>query len=179
MEIAIKKTIKREALKELLQEAYDCGKKNEKSSMGCAQSTLLTIMETLGIENDDVFKSACGLAGGIGLSGDGSCGALTGGAMGISFIYGKERRDFKKKLKSMKAYKLAKEYHDYFIDKYDTCRCSEIQNKLVGRSFNLWSKKDLLLAAKYNMSNHCSGVVGDAAQKAVEIIIKNMKQLYV
>ncbi|NIQ05495.1 MAG: C_GCAxxG_C_C family protein, partial [Candidatus Korarchaeota archaeon] len=62
----------------------------------------------MGIMNHDVFKAASGLADGLGLSGDGACGALVGGAMVISYLFGRERKDFEDIFKPMKSYLLAR-----------------------------------------------------------------------
>jgi len=66
----------------------DIAKEYEMTCTGCAQSTVAALREVLDIKSNEVFKAASGLADGIGLSSDGSCGALTGGAMVIGLIFG-------------------------------------------------------------------------------------------
>ena len=72
------------SIEDLEEKAHSLGEKYEKECTGCAQTALAAIFDTLGIENDDVFRSASGLADGLGLTGDGSCGALVGGALARS-----------------------------------------------------------------------------------------------
>jgi len=45
----------------------------------CAQSVLVAVQNIFGVADDNVFKSASGLAGGIGISIIGTCGAVIGG----------------------------------------------------------------------------------------------------
>lgn len=59
---------------EMLTKAYELGFKYEKEYYGCCQCVLAAIQDTLGIENEAVFKSGTGLAAGIGLTGAGSFG---------------------------------------------------------------------------------------------------------
>jgi len=148
----------------------------ERKCTGCAQTTIAGIFEALGIENDDVFKAASGLADGLGLTGDGTCGALVGGAMVISYLFGRERKDFEDMLKPMKSYLLVKKLHDQFVEKYGTCRCSELQKTLMGRTFNLLDRKEFKEAIEFGMMNYCSKVVGTAARLATMIILDEQEK---
>lgn len=144
----------------------------EKTCTGCAQAVVAGLLDALKMESEEVFKAASGLADGIGLSGDGSCGALTGGSMVIGLIFGRERKDHRDMMKPLKSYFLCKELYADFIRQYESCRCHDIQERLMGRSFNLLDPKDFEEASKADMPEHCSGVVGRAAGKAAEIIIR-------
>jgi C_GCAxxG_C_C family probable redox protein len=125
----------------------------------------------LGIENDDVFRSASGLADGLGLTGDGSCGALVGGSMVISYLFGREKKDFPDMLKPMRSYMMVKKLHDRFVEQYGSCRCYDIQKSLMGRTFNLYDPSELEKAAEAEMFAHCSKVAGTAARLATELIL--------
>jgi len=70
----------------ILEKAFKLGKKYEKECTGCAQTSIAAIFDALGIWNDDVFKAGSGLADGLGLTGDGSCGALVGASMVIGYL---------------------------------------------------------------------------------------------
>ena len=76
---------------EILDKALQRAKQHEMESGGCPQCTLAGIFEALDIENDDVFRAATGLADGVGLTGDGHCGALSGGTMAISYLFGRKK----------------------------------------------------------------------------------------
>jgi len=161
---------------EIANKAFELAEGFEKKCTGCAQTTIAGIFDALGIENDDVFKAASGLADGLGLSGDGTCGALVGGAMVISYLFGRERKDFEDMLKPMKSYLLAKKLHDQFVEKYGTCRCYDLQESLMGRTFNLLDSKDFEEAIEVGMLKHCSRVVGTAAKLATKIILEEQEK---
>lgn len=158
------------------QKAFDLARKYEMNYTGCAQTTLAGIFDALDIENDDVFRSASGLADGLGLTGDGSCGALVGAAMAISYLFGREKKDFPDMLKPMKSYMLVKELHDKFVEQYESCRCYDIQKRLMGRTFNLYDPEDMVKAFECKMFDHCSRVAGTAARLAAEIILRETER---
>jgi len=158
------------------QKAFDLARSYEMNYTGCAQTTLAGIFDALGIENDDVFRSASGLADGLGLTGDGACGALVGGSMAIGYLFGREKKDFPDMLAPMRSYMLVKELHDRFVEQYGSCRCYDIQKRLMGRTFNLYDPADLEKAAEMAMFDHCSKVAGTAALLAAEIILREREK---
>jgi len=60
----------------------------------CCQSTIAAIQDTIGCRNDDIFRAGCLLAGGLGFSSKGTCGALVGATMVIGQLYGRTRAEF-------------------------------------------------------------------------------------
>ncbi len=160
----------------ILQQAFDRAKAHEKASGGCPQCTLAGIFEALDIWDDAVFKSATGLADGVGLTGDGHCGALSGGTMAIGYFFGRSREGFSDVMGQLKACILAKRLHDEFIEKYGTCRCADLQTKLVGRFYNLYDPAEFEAGFKAGMPEKCSTVVGEAARMATRIILEEQKK---
>ncbi|MBD3255390.1 MAG: hypothetical protein GF383_09870 [Candidatus Lokiarchaeota archaeon] len=158
---------------EILEKAFTLGKKYEKQCTGCAQTTLAAIFESLGIWNEDIFKAASGLADGLGLTGDGSCGALVGASMVIGYLFGREKKDFKDMTKPMKSYALVKQLHDKYVEEYGSCRCYDVQEKTMGKTYNLWDPNDLKKAIQEEMFENCSTLVGNIARLATEIILDN------
>ena len=142
----------------------------ERTCTGCAQSVVAGLLDALEIESPDVFRAASGLADGIGLTGDGSCGALTGGAMVIGLVLGRERRDHRDMMKPMQSYLLCKELHDEFLREYGSCRCHDIQRRIMGRTFDLLDPQQLEEAVKEGMLEHCARVCGGAARRTVELL---------
>jgi len=161
---------------EIIERAYELGVRYEQECTGCAQTTIAGVFDAIAIKNDDVFKSASGLADGLGLSGNGTCGALVGGAMVISYLFGRERKDFKDMFKPMKSYLLSKVLHDRFLERYGTCRCYDVQDSLMGRTFNLLDKKEFEEAIEFGMLKHCSKVVGNTAKIATRIILEEWEK---
>jgi C_GCAxxG_C_C family probable redox protein len=157
--------------KETVDEAYRLAEGFERKCTGCAQSVVAGLLDALGIEEEGVFRAASGLADGIGLTGDGSCGALAGGCMILSLLFGRERENHEDMLRPMKSYRKCKKLHDDFIDQYGSCRCFDIQEKLMGRTYDMYDPEDLQEAFESGMIETCSGVVGRAASKAAELIL--------
>jgi len=157
---------------EIVEEARRLAAECERKCTGCAQSVVAGLLDALGIEDEGVFKAASGLADGIGLTGDGSCGALTGGSMVIGLVYGRERKDHEDMMKPMKSYVMSKELLEDFVERYGSCRCYDIQEKLMGRTYNMYDPKELQEAFKSGMMDHCSGVVGRSAEKTAEMILR-------
>ncbi len=161
-----------DADRRLCDRAFELGKKYEMTSGGCPQCTLAAVLDVLGIEDDAVFKAATALADGVGLTGDGHCGALSGGTLAIGCLYGRERKDFADILKLVEANVLAKKLHDRFVDKYHAVRCRDLQERFFGRFYNLYDPAELDAAFRAGMLNTCADVVGEVARMTVEIILE-------
>jgi len=164
------------SLNEKLVIAFENAKKYEMKSGGCPQCTIAGVFDALDIENDDVFKAGTGLADGVGLTGDGHCGALSGGVMAISYVFGRDKKDFGDMRKLLKANILSKKLHDQFVEKYGTARCADIQTSLVGRFYNLYDPSELEAAVKAGMMEKCSTLVGEVARMATQIIIEEQER---
>ena len=80
---------------ELIQRAYNLAFKYEAELGSCPQCVLAAIKETIDVGDEATIKSADALAGGTALSSKGTCSALAGGLLAISFIVGREYEDFK------------------------------------------------------------------------------------
>jgi len=146
---------------------------------GCTQSCLAALQEVFDTRDDGVFKSASGLAGGIGITNLGTCGALTGGAMAISMVFGRERADFDDpQRKRMVAYRLCKQLADRFVQEYGSVLCRDIQEVNLGREYDLWDKEEY---SNFNqvayVEGRCPDLVGKAAEWAAEIILENIDLL--
>jgi len=158
---------------ELVEEARRLASDYEKRCTGCAQSVVAGLVDALGIEDagEGVFRAASGMADGIGLTRDGSCGALTGGCMVIGLLFGRERKDHQDMMKPMKSYLMCKELLEDFLERYGSSRCNDIQMKLMGRTYDMYDPAQLKEAFSSDMMEHCSGVVGNAAARAAEVIL--------
>jgi C_GCAxxG_C_C family probable redox protein len=161
---------------EILNRAFESAKQHELKSGGCPQCTIAGIFEALGIENDDVFRAATGFADGVGLTGDGHCGALSGGTIAISYLFGRKKEDFGNMMKQLRACILSKKLHDQFVEKYGTCRCADIQTKLVGRFFNLYEPTEMEAALKAGMPDKCSTLIGEIAKMTTKIILEERER---
>jgi C_GCAxxG_C_C family probable redox protein len=156
---------------EMLEEVFRRSKAYELKGGNCAQCSLAAIFEVLGVDDENVIRSATGFADGVGLSGDGHCGALSGGTIAISYFFGRKKEDLGKMGKQIKALLLAKKFHEQFISEFSTCRCADIQKKQFGRFFNLYEMEDMKAAVCAGMPEQCSTLVGKAARMALGIIL--------
>ena len=156
---------------EMLEEVFRRSKAYELKGGNCAQCSLAAIFEVLGVDDENVIRSATGFADGVGLSGDGHCGALSGGTIAISYFFGRKKEDLGKMGKQIKALLLAKKFHEQFISEFSTCRCHDIQIKQFGRFFNLYEMEDMKAAMAAGMAEQCSTLVGKAARMALKIIL--------
>lgn len=169
------KKLKNEEVENVKLKAYTLGAQNEENHFNCAQSTVAAIQDIFEIRNDDVFRAASALAGGIGISGD-CCGAYCGGVMMLSYLHGCTRDQYaepdSEKKYSMKAYRLAKRLRDKITDEYGSIICRDIQEKIFGRSFNFWNLEDnqAFKEAGGHRPNGCPRVVGKAARWIVGIL---------
>lgn len=130
-------------------------------------------MKTIGGIGEDVFKAATGLAGGIGLSGN-SCGAFTGGVLILSSYLGRDINNFADPQKTrFETFRIVRKFIDRYTDEYGSVNCYDIQEKIMGRRFNLWDKnefKEFLAAGGHD--DKCPSVCKNAVRWVAEILIE-------
>ncbi|HPC86530.1 MAG TPA: C-GCAxxG-C-C family protein [Smithellaceae bacterium] len=156
---------------EMLEEVYKRAKAYELRGGNCSQCSLSAIFEVLGVEDENVVRSATGFADGVGLSGDGHCGALSGGTMAISYFFGRKKEDLGRMGKQIRALRLAKKFHEQFVKEFSACRCHDLQVMQFGRFFNLYDMEDMKAALAAGMPEGCSTLVGKAARMALSVIL--------
>jgi C_GCAxxG_C_C family probable redox protein len=156
--------------------AYELAKKYELENGNCAQCVFAAVTEALGVENADVFRAATGFADGIGLTGDGHCGSLSGAVMAISYFFGRKREEFNRRGKMMKALLLSRQLETRFMGEYGICRCCELQTKFFGRFFNLMEPSELEAAIKAGVLERCSSLAGQVAGMATELILEQQEK---
>lgn len=164
-----------EDYKKAVKKAYELGEKYEKTYYGCGQCAIAAVCDATGMQNDTLFKVATGFAGGVGIAGDSACGTYLGGSLIISFLLGRERSDFADASGiRRKTYELVRRLHDRYIAEYGTVACSDIQQKIMGRSFYLPDADEYTkFEAAGGHTTACPIVVAKAAQWVVEILGEN------
>jgi C_GCAxxG_C_C family probable redox protein len=147
----------------------------ERTVHGCAQCVLAALMETFGITDERTFKAASGLGGGVGLSAEGSCGALTGSVLAIGLLHGRELSSLADPDgRRFTAYRLAARLHQRFLAEYGSSLCQEIHRKAMGRTYRLTDPADWkAFLADGGHSRVCPEVVGKAARWASEILLEH------
>jgi C_GCAxxG_C_C family probable redox protein len=160
----------------LVSKGYELGYAYEATYHGCAQCVLAAIMDVLGGVDDQIFRSASGLAGGLAISSRGTCGALIAGIMCISQRHGRERSKFDdvKRVRT-ECHKICRGLLGKFQDMYGTTNCGDVQTKLMGRSFDLLDQVDREEFIKVGgHNNHCPRVVGNVAKWTLEILLRRV-----
>jgi C_GCAxxG_C_C family probable redox protein len=109
------------------------------SGFNCAEAILKAFVELYSKEpNPGIIKMASGFGGGIGGSHCEACGALTGGIMVLSWLFGrKDPCDDKQKVKS-----LSIEFRDNFLKKFNSTNCQNILD-IMGEQDNMQDCKRL------------------------------------
>ncbi len=112
--------------------------------------------------------------GGIGLSGIGPCGAISGGVIVLSQLVGRERSNIEdpQNIRS-RSYDVAKKLVDHYLESFGALACRDVQIKKFGRSFYL---RDPQEKEKFQEAGghgeECPDVVGQAARMTVNIILE-------
>jgi C_GCAxxG_C_C family probable redox protein len=156
----------------VLERAYHLGFECGRLYRGCSQCAVAAVQDTLGIRDDVVFKAATVLAGGIGLSGMGPCGAVSGGVLVLSQLVGRERSNIEdpENLRS-KSYDLAQKLVDAFLEEIGAFSCRDVQMKRFGRPFYLRDPQERKKFEEAGSREKCPDVVGRTARMTVRIIL--------
>ena len=162
---------------ETLERVRELAYQYESRYRGCTQSSLAALQEVFDIRDDAVFRSASGLAGGVGLSNRGSCGALSGGSMAIGMLFGRERERFDDpEMRRKRAYRLCKVLADRFVEEYGSVVCGDIQEVHLGQEYDLWDKEGYRSFDRVAyQEGRCPELVAKAAVWAAEIILDELE----
>ncbi len=91
-------------------------------------------MDALDLTRDELFQSATAFAGGIGMAGDGSCGAYVGGVLVLGDRLGRPRSDFKDEVGvRFRTYALARQFREAFVAEFGSVTCRQIQEHGINR----------------------------------------------
>ncbi|MFO8050422.1 MAG: C-GCAxxG-C-C family protein [Thermoplasmatota archaeon] len=138
---------------------------------GCTQAVLVTLQEHFPKITDDVIRSGYTMAGGSGLSCMGTCGSLVGGLMAISCLYGRPKEGFGNEREYKNAYRLSIKLTKRFQEEYGSIRCCDIQQRIMGRSFDLRTREGNEEFEEYGgHDDKCTTVAGNGAKWAAEVL---------
>jgi C_GCAxxG_C_C family probable redox protein len=144
---------------------------------GCSQSVLLALQEAFDIGDQESFRAATVLSGGVARRGE-TCGALLGGLMALGLVYGRDDiRDTQAYRDAMKpANEMVDEFKERLMEEFgfdeplDSTICRDIQRRIYGRSFDLNDPEDypLFLEAGGHDDDGCPKTCAIAAKVAAE-----------
>jgi C_GCAxxG_C_C family probable redox protein len=149
-------------------EAYRRAFTYESACGSCPQGILRAVQETLGGIDDATIKSAHGLAGGGGLSGVGTCGALSGGLLALSAKYGRDR-DKMEKGRYLNNFKKGSELIERFRREFGGITCQELQMQFTGRTYDMW-RADEYAEFSRARGDRCAHATGTVARWVVDIL---------
>lgn len=171
-------TEKSEIDKEVLDEAYRRGY-DYCMRMGCAPGVFAAVMETLGYEDDpvvnDIWKATVGLVGGTGNMAIGTCGAMAGAAMAISYSFGFTKEDLlQDPEKMMNVVSVVAEVGKKMQEKYGHIQCQEVQFHHWGKSYRMTNPEAMqeFMSAR-ELWTACQEVTGDLARWTVKKILEH------
>ena len=107
----------------------------------CPQCVLAVVQETVGYIDDNTIKASHGLSGSGGLTGQGVCGALSGGLMALSAKFGRERAKLDSG-RGINNFKKSKELVERFRQEFGGITCQELQKQFTGRTYDMWNAEE-------------------------------------
>jgi len=153
----------------------------DRDYIGCSQSVLGALQDEFGIGNKESFKASTALSGGVVRQGE-TCGAIIGALSALGLVIGRNHiedteayraiMDPSTELRARFMEEIKKQFR-LSEDLKDTL-CRHIQEKVLGRSFNLANKVDYqaFLTAGGHSEFGCPKVCGIAAGVAAEKILE-------
>jgi hypothetical protein len=132
---------------EILQKAAELGMEYEIKYVGCAPSTFCAVVDALrwgGLEvvpqdyEDRLFEGLAGLAGGVGICGEGSCGCVSGATVAISLALGVPREEQSgRDARTVIFQAVQRAVVDPFTARFGSLLCKDIQRSLWGKAYDL------------------------------------------
>lgn len=131
---------------EIIKKAEELGIEYEAKYKGCGQCMFLAIVDALrwgGLEimpedmEDRLFPGICVMTGGISMTGDGTCGAVTSSVlvMGIALGITREAQDVSALRKGCAI--IRNTILDRYYKEYNSLLCKDVQRKYFGKAWDL------------------------------------------
>lgn len=159
---------------QLKKTAAEKARSYEAAHHGCGQCTLRALQETLGLEDERVFRAASCLQGGFPVE-NRTCGALIAGAMIISLRRGRERLDEGQPGTSRGMREIVR-LTGRFKEKFGSALCAEITGGLTGavlteKTLDLMTKRpELFEGPSQKVVEKCVDTVAMVAETVVDIL---------
>ncbi len=155
----------------LLDKVYELAYRYEGTYGGCTQVVLASMKEVFGIGDDTTFKAGYGFAGGSGLTGNNSCGALAGAILFIGFLTGRSVENFDGG-RIEACHVAVRKVLDHFNEKYQGLRCADVQTALMGRAYQLYIPEE---SAAFNAAgghdDKCTSVCADTCRFLGQMLV--------
>jgi len=129
--------------KEIIKKAEELGIEYEAKYKSCGQCTFLAIIDALrwgGLElipedmGDRLFSGICVLSGGVSMTGDGTCGAVTSSVLAIGLALGIPREGQNDSLLRSACATVRNTILDKYYREYRSILCKDVQRKFFGKA---------------------------------------------
>ena len=161
---------------EIIKKAEELGVEYEAKYKGCGQCTFLAIIDALrwgGLEiipedmEDRLFSGICVLTGGVGMTGDGTCGAVASSVLAIGMALGIPREGQDDSLLRKGCATVRDTILDKYYQEYRSILCKDVQRKFFGKAWDLTS--DEMSHEFLGVTHGCT--IMQTAMWATEIIL--------
>jgi len=166
---------------EIIKESGELAAQYAAKYKGCGQCTFMAIIDALrwgGLEiiprdvEDRLFSGICLLTGGVGLSGEGTCGAVASGTLAIGLALGLRLETTDESLFRKSCVMVRDALLDEYYQKYDSLLCKDIQRKFYGKAWDL--TRDEMSAEFLGITEGC--VIMEGAMWATEVILDEFEK---
>jgi C_GCAxxG_C_C family probable redox protein len=121
------------------------------------------------MRDDNVFKAASGLAGGVGLMGS-TCGALLGASMMLSVKYGRRRDEIGDEEKLTNSGLPVAKLYKWFEKEFGSVICREVRTGFIGVDYDINIPWQAELADEAGLFERCCDLVGKTAARTAEML---------
>jgi hypothetical protein len=166
---------------EIIKKASELATEYERKYKGCGQCTFMAVVDALrwgGLEivprdmEDRLFSGLCLLTGGVGLSGEGSCGAVASGTLAIGLALGLQKESIDESLFRQSCAIVRDALLGKYYQKYNSLVCKDIQRRFYGKAWDL--TRDEISAEFLGISKGC--VITEGAVWATEVILDEFEK---
>ncbi|CCQ74376.1 C-GCAxxG-C-C family protein [Magnetospira sp. QH-2] len=154
--------------KDLGRQAYERAYELELKVGCCPQCVLTAVDETVGGVSEDTIKASHGLSGGGALTGQGACGALTGGLLALSTRKGRDA-DKLDRGRGMANFNVGKDLTRRFEEEFGGITCEDLQQQFSGQTWDLW-KPEEYKGFSDARDDRCARATATVTQWVVEMI---------
>ena len=136
---------------------------------------MLALQDALDIRDDNTFRAASGLGGGIGGMND-TCGALLGASMMLGLKCGRGREELDNVDKLHNSGMLVGKLYKWFEKEFGSAKCRDIRTGFGGGAFyDIHIPWQAELAEKAGIFEQCCDLVGKTAARTAEMIFDDVE----
>ncbi len=121
------------------------------------------------MRDDNLFKAASGLAGGIGRMED-VCGAIIGASLMLGLKYGRGRDEIDNTEKLTASCLPVGKLYKWFEKEFGSAKCRDIRTKFAGVHYDFNVPWQVELAKEAGVPEKCSELTAKTAARAAEML---------